>query len=258
MKNFNFSTAKGFAIGVVVTVLLAGTVAYANADMRQIFFGVNVSVNGTLQQFDDDSRPFIMDGRTFLPVGALGNVLGVQVGWNADTATVEIGHAGAPAEQPPAQEEPPAAAGESGPLLSVLPMDRISWERVTIGSHQVRNGQSFSIGARMFPNSIPNTLSHSNQGNVFHFDLNGEFSTLSGYVGAINDAGNANARRDAEARVRFFADGEQVGEYLFGYEDEATAVSFNVSGVTRFTVEFQGNIHGSGNIRPTFASPQLS
>jgi len=82
---------QGFIAGVLITVLLVGTLALAMPQIREVFYGVNVIVNGVPQDFDDDMLPFIMDGRTFLPVRGIAEALGVDVNWDDSTNTVYIG-----------------------------------------------------------------------------------------------------------------------------------------------------------------------
>lgn len=98
MKNKKFVGLKGFAAGFVVCAALSTTLVFAAAAneraLREIFFGVQVEVNGELVEFDEDMRPFIMDGRTFLPVRGVADALGIDVDWDIDTATVLIGHRG--------------------------------------------------------------------------------------------------------------------------------------------------------------------
>jgi len=79
---------KGYIAGILTCVLLLGVVFAANGQMREIFFGVQVSVNGEVQSFDDDMQPFIMDGRTFLPVRGIADALGLGVDFDLDTNTV--------------------------------------------------------------------------------------------------------------------------------------------------------------------------
>jgi len=58
--------------------------------------------------------PIIYNGRTYLPVRAVGEALGIKVNWDDATRTVILGDAPAPAEEPaaPAEEEPAAPAEE--------------------------------------------------------------------------------------------------------------------------------------------------
>lgn len=81
---------KGFVMGVLVTTLLSGTVAMANPVMRELIFGVSVTINEESVSFADDSQPFITEGRTFLPLRAIAETLGFEVDWDADARTAVI------------------------------------------------------------------------------------------------------------------------------------------------------------------------
>jgi len=85
------ATFKGIAIGfLAATILLSAVFSAASASgvMRELLFGVQVSVNGEIQDFDEDMAPFIMDGRTFLPVRGIADTLGVGVDWCEDAGMV--------------------------------------------------------------------------------------------------------------------------------------------------------------------------
>ena len=83
---------KGFVVGFVAAgILSAATAAFATESTSlEVIHGVNVMVNGRVVEFDENVRPFIADGNTFLPVRDLGNALGLQVGWNPETSTVYL------------------------------------------------------------------------------------------------------------------------------------------------------------------------
>jgi len=81
---------KGIVLGMLVTALLTGTVVMANPVTREIFFGVSVTVNGEDVNFAEDSLPFIMEGRTFLPLAAMAEALDFTVNWNPETATANV------------------------------------------------------------------------------------------------------------------------------------------------------------------------
>ena len=70
---------KGFIIGIIFITVLSGTVVMANPVIREIVFGVGVNFNGNMITFDEDSRPFIMDGRTYLPVRSIAELTGLNV-----------------------------------------------------------------------------------------------------------------------------------------------------------------------------------
>jgi len=76
----------------LVTVMLSTTVVFAAPAIREIHFGINVVLNGQEVQFDEDSMPFIMDGRTFLPLGAIARLLGLPVEFDPETTTAYVGY----------------------------------------------------------------------------------------------------------------------------------------------------------------------
>jgi hypothetical protein len=79
---------KGYVAGFVTMLLISGTVLMASPEMRQIVFGVGVSVDGVAVDFEHDMRPFIMDDRTFLPVRAIADIAGFGVDFDLGTNTV--------------------------------------------------------------------------------------------------------------------------------------------------------------------------
>ncbi|MCL1842856.1 MAG: copper amine oxidase N-terminal domain-containing protein [Defluviitaleaceae bacterium] len=89
MKNKS-SAAKGFVAGALVMALVLGTLVMASAEVRELIFGVSVTVNGEAVDFAQDSQPFIIDGRTFLPVRAIADALGFDIDWNPATQTVDV------------------------------------------------------------------------------------------------------------------------------------------------------------------------
>ncbi|MCL2456461.1 MAG: copper amine oxidase N-terminal domain-containing protein [Defluviitaleaceae bacterium] len=69
---------KGFVAGLIFSALV-GTVAFASPAMREIFFNVNVNFNGARVNFSEDSQPFTMNDRVFLPVRAVAELVGLDV-----------------------------------------------------------------------------------------------------------------------------------------------------------------------------------
>jgi len=84
---------KGFVAGVLVMALLSATLVFASpAVVREIHYGIGVVLNGRHMQFDEDSQPFIMEGRTFLPLRAMAEMLGLPVEFDAEQNTVHVGY----------------------------------------------------------------------------------------------------------------------------------------------------------------------
>jgi len=124
---------KGLVMGFVICMMLSTSIAVlANTVTREITHGVRVNINGQLLQFDEDSQPFIMEGRTFLPVRAIADALELSADFDSATSTVYLVGGGqvavasgvpvpvppvavplpesTPQPQPPAPVETPVAA----------------------------------------------------------------------------------------------------------------------------------------------------
>ena len=104
----NRERLKGLITGIVIcSVLFTSVTAFANTTAtRQVLYGVSVMLNGQPLQLAADSQPFIMEGRTFLPVRAIADAVGMPVYWDQATWTVWLGTrpvAQAQAVQPPPQ-----------------------------------------------------------------------------------------------------------------------------------------------------------
>ena len=88
---------RGFAGGVAASVLCAsllGTAFAANYQKQATldYTGIKLKVNGqTVTPKDANGNtvePFAISGTTYLPVRAVGNALGLDVGWDPSTQTV--------------------------------------------------------------------------------------------------------------------------------------------------------------------------
>ncbi|MCL2573505.1 MAG: copper amine oxidase N-terminal domain-containing protein [Defluviitaleaceae bacterium] len=90
MKKERIKIITAFVAGVVATLLISGAALIANPVMREVVFGVNVIVDGEVVHFDQDMRPFIIDGRTFLPVRAMADIAGFNVDFDNATNTVVL------------------------------------------------------------------------------------------------------------------------------------------------------------------------
>lgn len=87
--------AKGIIIGFVLCLVFSTSVVVSAANtsvMREITYGVSVVFNGQPMQFATDSQPFTMEGRTFLPLRAMADMMGLPVEFEQTTNTVYIGN----------------------------------------------------------------------------------------------------------------------------------------------------------------------
>lgn len=89
---------KSFLCGVIVgAVGLGGTTVFAAPLTKQLnaVFSINaVVVDGKTVAFAEDSKPFLVDGRTYLPVRAIAEALDKEVNFDSATSSVIISSKG--------------------------------------------------------------------------------------------------------------------------------------------------------------------
>jgi hypothetical protein len=80
---------KGFIVGIIITAILMSSVAFA-AGIDVVFNAVNISVNGKKVAADN----ILYNGTTYVPLRAVADMFGKDVGWDADTNTALINDKG--------------------------------------------------------------------------------------------------------------------------------------------------------------------
>lgn len=84
---------KGFVIGVLVTLILTSTIAFAGGVKQKIdvmLNSINLTVNGKAVKADN----ILYKGTTYVPIRAVGEMLGKDVTWDAKTNTAGINDKG--------------------------------------------------------------------------------------------------------------------------------------------------------------------
>ena len=79
---------KKFIIGVVTGAVLASTAALAASYVAEPA-PFKVIVNG--KEFNSDPPALVVEGRTYLPLRAIGDALSIPVEWNEDLNQAEVG-----------------------------------------------------------------------------------------------------------------------------------------------------------------------
>ena len=88
MKNKNKIHIKSLIIGIIIGVtLFSGATVFA-ANYQALTATFPVYING--EQWQTDSEILVIEGRTYLPLRALGDALSVDVDWNQELFRVEI------------------------------------------------------------------------------------------------------------------------------------------------------------------------
>jgi hypothetical protein len=211
--------AKGFVVGVLMMALLTPAVLAANPGgvFREVFYDVNIVVNGTAWNPPADMVPFITGGRTFLPVRGIAELLGTPVDWDGATRTVFVG-----------------TAPHGAPFWATVPFFQRSHNDMTTRT-LTSIGQSYanaiSIGGR---NRFSTTTHWSDHA------LNGQFNTLTGTIGQVDGTHTA-----AESTISFIGDGRELATFNIGGTDHPRDISVDVRGVLVLRVQIQQN-HGRG------------
>jgi len=225
---------------------------------RQVVFGVAVSLDGAVIQFTEDMRPFITEGRTFLPVRAIADLAGLEVDFDGVTNTVLLTSSDATVvtEPTPTPEPTPEPAAAGRPLtLEGLLVESTS-TLMTRNVSDLRDGgpgYEATIGGRVFPNSIVFAISSGmtgGEGNYLEFTLGGEYTLLTAYVGVMD-----NRYADRTADVRFFGDGELLAAFEFTGASGVELVSVDVTDVQSLII--RGRNTDGAFLRAVVASPQI-
>ena len=81
---------QGLVAGLIIGATVAGTGAFAYTNYIEAVYGdIKIVVDG--KKVNPDSKPFISEGTTYLPVRAVAEALDKPVYWDGDTSTVYIG-----------------------------------------------------------------------------------------------------------------------------------------------------------------------
>lgn len=87
---------KKFISGVLTGVILSSTFAFA-AQYVANSANFKVLVNG--KEFTSDPPALVVEGRTYLPLRAIGEALNVPVNWNEDLRQAEVGNMSSVADE---------------------------------------------------------------------------------------------------------------------------------------------------------------
>jgi len=222
MKKFLYNLQiKSFIAGVMVTVMFSATLTWANTAgvMRELFYGVSINLNGQVLQLADIDRPFIVDGRTFLPVRAISEALDISVDWDGATRTVYVG-----------------TIPHGAPLFSTIPAFEGSGLRL----------DTVNMMRNPFANAL-NTGTYTYNG-WNHRNLNGQYNTITGTIGRI-DGSSTGA-----STISFIGDGRELASFTVDGSTHPTNISVDVRGVLILRIQIN---QGYNQARPAFANAMI-
>jgi len=213
---------KGFILGLIVATVLTGTFVLANTEMRELIFGVGVSLDGQVIDFEDDMRPFVIQfpdgGRTFLPVRAIADLVGLDIDFNAATNTVLL-------------TTPDEPAGPVVPAVETTRLADTFFAGDTSGGSISRVEASVSIMGTTHTNVLRYAGGHASSTAATEHNLGGNYTRLTGVFGRVD--GTPAARN---ATVRITGDGVTLHEFTLGMNDAPINVDVDVTGVNLLIV----------------------
>ncbi|MDQ0888781.1 hypothetical protein QFZ81_003869 [Paenibacillus sp. V4I9] len=219
----NFKSMKGFVLGFSCCALLTSGIAYAaDAVKLDAFFGVKLMQNGidkTPQE--DDLKPFIANGRTYVPLKAVGDLLGVDVNWDGANTAVIIGGKieGTPLSVPNSVKN-----GNEGYAVYAVSQN----QPMTI------NGKSYGSKGFKFYTEHNDFHDTKDLNLKFTYNLNAQYSKLTFSIG-MDDV---KAESDESRTVAFTnQDGKVINSFLLSKGSIQEAITINVKGVTELNIE---------------------
>ena len=212
---------KSYVAGFLTCLLFFGsTLAFANTQTvtREITYGVRVNLNGQLMQFDEDARPFVMGGRTFLSVRDIAEAVNLPVHFEPSTNTVYLGNRFAGRRTP---------LREAAPFFDRSPNIDFQDNWTAVGFHE-----SVTMGGVSFNNPLSFRRSSTAAGTQFTLhNLNGQYRVFSGYMGRHD----GSWMEDVTVAIR--GDGVLLQSFNLRATDMPTPFSLFVEGVHQLRIE---------------------
>lgn len=87
---------KGLILGVTIGSLITGATAFAaSGKMIEVFYSVNdIKINNVSKMPTGEDKPFVYNGKTYVPLGFISNALKQQVKWDGSSKVIYIGETG--------------------------------------------------------------------------------------------------------------------------------------------------------------------
>lgn len=243
MKRMDKKTVKGFATGVLASLLVATTIAPAAAstlrEIRVAMGGIQIYVDGNLKKPTDANgnvvEPMIYNGTTYLPVRAVtGMLTDKEVSWDGNKQIVYIG-------------KKPESGGESVALDTLEPLN-INWCKVFTGKDAqfklLDETVSPSNALKLkWPSGLTGAVSSTRMSVVYK--LNSNYSQIHGYlVEPYTSLGS-----DKKACIQFYS----VDQY-----GEKTLIETYNTKAADAPVEITVPLHGVNILRIEMAETEKS
>ncbi|MCL2856014.1 MAG: NPCBM/NEW2 domain-containing protein [Defluviitaleaceae bacterium] len=224
---------KGFVLGMLVMATMSTIVVMASPVARELLFGVRVSFNGQIQDFAYDMRPFSIDGRTFLPVRAIADIVGLDVDFDPANNVVLLTTAHGAGATP----DIPAAAGNR---LAETAFDGTGFN--TNAMNRTETLASVNMVGVAHTNVTAYRTIHGNHNVETRHNLGGSYTRLTGLFGRVD--GHTGTR---SATVTFIGDGTPIQTLTLESGQMPLSVDVDVTGVQLLVVRVTSFANNAAN-----------
>ncbi|MGN0106404.1 MAG: stalk domain-containing protein [Hominilimicola sp.] len=235
---FRKDQIKGFIIGVIAAVS-AGTMVTALAEpveqaISVVFDNYRIIIDGAdKSNAPDDSKPFIYNGRTYVPLRYIGESMGKKVLWDGDTKSIYINDEGTQREDV---------------YFSAIGYDKIDTDRYTdnenSAGHIYLDNETKTVYLSSTNHHSQHIKSDWRYSSSIIYNLNGIAKNV---MGSVDMSGTDEAA--TEGKVVFYDQNDRILCEMptMRNSTEPTPFEFDVSGVLQLRVEFISSGDGSYN-----------
>ncbi len=229
MKNFNIkSMVSGIIIGVCIsTSLMTAFAAWEDRQITASFRNIKIDLDGVLFTPKDANgtvvEPFIYNGTTYVPIRAVSQAFGYDVGWDAENETVLIETAAGSGTSVHFELLEPVSTFKNGNIREFTSTDRDI------------DGNAYSNGIILSATSNSNTASYA---------LNKQYSTFTGNVVPLP----TQSFETADYSVHIYGDGELLySSSIFSKNTHIFSENFDVDVSSVDLLEIELIMDGSGS-----------
>jgi rubrerythrin len=223
-------TVVACTLALVFVTPVASVHVHANAHEIQpqevLLHDVEMVVDGVRGQFTEDTKPFILEGRTYLPLRILGEKLGAYINYDDATHTVIVATV-------PSITARPTGGTTLENLLAAIEGETTAWASY-VAYADVAEAEGFAEVARLFRATADAELQHADDQWVIAQSLGATQRPQAGEVNAGDTRQNLQSGINGETYEfaimypdfyqRAIADGETSTRRIFNYALRAEAV----------------------------------
>ncbi|QOH62433.1 stalk domain-containing protein [Paenibacillus polymyxa] len=237
---------KGLVLGLVAGSLMTGVTAFAaSGSMIEVFYNVkDIKINNVSKMPTDDSKAFVYNGTTYVPLGFISNALGQSAKWDGNTKTIYIGGETGESKTLYLNKDIKYMNSQYGDSTTSLDTQYNSSKKVT---DNVGNEHSSYLLMTLYSYSL-----EENSWQYVEYPLNGKMKMFKAKLGVTDEFKN----KGGVAQVTISADGKEI------YSKEITPgnlpedLNLDVSNALKLKIKIERK--GSGSVQVGFFDPMLT